>query len=180
MKNFFLHKLGRYALSALMAVTAVVSLLAIAPAPVYAQSSGPDTQKRNTALEQGLVRLNDWKTKQEINLRHAGTAGDKLQALIDKAKAKGKDTSGLETALADYRGELATAQAAYDSAAATLAGHAGFDASGKVSDGQTARQTLENTRKSLEDAHVKLVKAAADLRAAVREWREANPAPVKP
>jgi hypothetical protein len=180
MKNLLTQKLFRYAVSALMAVTAVVSMLAYAPAPVYAQSGGTDGGKRNAALEAALVRLNDWNTKQEINLRHAGTAGDKLQKLIDKAKAKGKDTAALETALAVYRTALTGAQADHDNAAAILSGHAGFDDAGKVTDAKAAKQTLESGRKALNDAHVKLAQAVTNLHAAINDWRNANPAPSKP
>jgi len=41
---------------------------------VHAQSGGPDGTKRDAKLEQALVRMNDWKIKQEINLRKAGSA----------------------------------------------------------------------------------------------------------
>jgi hypothetical protein len=176
MKTFLTHKLFRF----FLAVTAVAAMLAIAPAPVFAQSGGPDGTKRAAALEQGLVRLNDWKTKQEINLRKAGTAGDKLERFIEKAKSKGQDTAALESALADYRAALVEAQADHNSAGAILAGHAGFDDAGKVSDALLARQTLDSARKALNDANITLTQAVATLRAAVNDWRDANPAAVKP
>lgn len=174
MKTNWTQKLNRFFMAAGLALAAAAVMLALLFAPVQAQSGGPETGKRAAALEQGLVRLNDWHTKQEINLRHAAAAGDKLQALIDKAANAGKDVAELETALADYRAGLASAQAGHDSAAALLTAHAGFDADGKVTDALAAKQTLESARSSLQDAHVTLNKAAADLRAAVRAWRAAN------
>lgn len=160
-------------LTRLAAVLAIVlGLSAVSPAVVHAQDGGPNADKRNQILEQGLVRLNDWKTKQAINLRHAANAGDKLQTAIDKAKGRGLDVAELETALSAYRPALARAQADHDAAAALLAAHTGFDANGKVLDPQAARQTLVDARKSLNDAHITLTQAVANLRAAVNDWRD--------
>jgi hypothetical protein len=178
MKTILNNKTLRIAAAALLAAALFVSSLALAPAPVFAQSGSPTppakVEKRDAAMEAAFVRLNDWSTKQAINLRKAGSAADKLQALIDKAKAKGKDVSALESALATFRGQLANAQASHDGAAAILAAHAGFDVNGKVTDPTAAHQTNLDARKNLMDAHVSLVKALADLRAEVRAWRNAN------
>jgi len=183
MQNKKFHQTIRIASAVFLAVALFVSSLAFATAPVFAQSSGPTPQdrveKRDSALEAALVRLNDWNTKQAINLREAATAGDRLQERIDQAKQNGKDVSGLESALAAYRGLLSNAQSSHDAAAAILVTHAGFDANGKVTDSAAARQTVLDARKNLMDAHVTLVKAVADLRAEIRAWRNAN-LPVNP
>src|SRR5512147_1146665 len=100
MQNKQFHHTLRIASAVLLAVALFVSSLAFAPKPVFAQSSGPTPQdrveKREAALEAALVRLNDWSAKQAINLREAGTAGDKLQDRIDNAKENGKDVAALE------------------------------------------------------------------------------------
>jgi hypothetical protein len=86
----------------------------------------------------------------------------------------------LESALVEYRAALSEARAEHESAAAILASHAGFDDGGKVTDAQSARQTLESARKALNDANITLTQATSNLRAAINDWRDANPAPVKP
>lgn len=183
MQNKSFHHTLRVASAVFLAVALFVSSLAFAPTPVFAQSSGPTPQdrveKRDAALEAALVRLNDWSTKQAINLREAGTAGDKLQDRIDKAKANGKDVAALENALAAFRSLLTNAQASHDAAGVILTAHAGFDANGKVTEPAAARQTVLDARKNLMDAHVTLVKALADLRAEIRDWRNTH-LPVSP
>jgi len=161
---------------AALAVLAAVLLLASAPAavPVYAQ--GPTPQPRGAAVvERILARLYEreqaWLKAQANHLERAGQVADKAQQLLDAAKEKGKDVVALEQALAAFRAGLAESQAAHDQAASILGSHAGFDASGQVTDRQAARQTVVQARRSLAEAHRILVKAVRDLRQAVRDWR---------
>ncbi len=65
----------------------------------------------------------------------------RVQALIDKANAKGWDTSGIQAALNALSAVIPAVQAAHAPGAAIIASHAGFDASGKVTDRTTAIAT---------------------------------------
>jgi hypothetical protein len=94
--------------------------------------------------------------------------------VIATAKAKGKDTSALEQALATFRQKLATARTAWQSASDTLATHAGFDAQGKVTDAATARETLKSARSAMLSAHATVVGARVELRQALAAFRKAN------
>lgn len=190
MKTFFSSKWIRIAAGAILAVGVAAASLAFAPAAVQAQSGGPTPQpaspaaspakleKRNALLERAYVREQARLKIQTNRLDRAGTAENKLETLIAKARGNGKDVSALESALSAFRDQVEIAQTAHDQAAALLTTHSGFDANGKVTDATAARQTVDGAHKSLTDAGVAFQKATADLRSAVRTWRKANP-PVK-
>jgi uncharacterized phage infection (PIP) family protein YhgE len=125
-------------------------------------------------LERGLTRLREWLDTQAANLQRANDGGAKVQEWIDKLKAEGKDTSALEAALSTFHTQMASAQAAHDAAASTLANPAGFDSNGKVVDEALAKQTLDSARASLKQAHDLLVQAVRDLHQAVKDYRAAN------
>jgi hypothetical protein len=186
MKTIFSSKWLRIAAGAVLAAAVAVSCLAFAPAVVQAQSGGPVTQttppvkgeKRSIALERAYAREQARLKLQGSHLDRAGKAAGKLDALIVKAKSNGRDVTALESALIAFRAQVVIARTDHDQAASILAAHAGFDASGKVTDAATAKQTVDSAHKSLADAGTVLQQAAADLHSAVRAWREANP-PIK-
>jgi hypothetical protein len=99
------------------------------------------------------------------------------QTWIDALKADGKDTSALEVALNTYKGQLQTAQAAHDKVKSLLDAKSGFDANGKVTNAEQARDTLKNVREALKDAHTAIKGAAETFRAAVKSFRQANKPP---
>jgi len=100
-------------------------------------------------------------------------AGD-AQTYIDELNGKGKDTSGLVTALAAYKTAIATAQGQHDTAQRTYTTQAGFDGSCKVTDRAQARTTLQTVRDNLRIAHRTISDGTLAFRLAVREWRRAN------
>ncbi|MBL8056831.1 MAG: hypothetical protein JNK29_09040 [Anaerolineales bacterium] len=172
--------LFRKATSAVLAGLAALSLLLGAAAPAFAQTPAPPAGDARHAerLERLLERELNWLEGQTNHLAKAGEAVTRTQAFIDKAKAEGKDTSGLEAALAAFQTQLAEAQAAHAQAQALLDAKAGFDADGKVTDPAAARQTVAEAGQALRRAHFTLRQAEIDLRQAVREFRRANrPAP---
>jgi len=75
---------------------------------------------------------------------------ERAQAAIDRATDKGIDTSAAEAALAALETAIANVKPLYEQAGAELTAHAGFDASGKVTDAQTAAQTVEDMHKLLD------------------------------
>ena len=190
MKTFFSSKWLRFAAGAVLAALVTVSSLAFAPAAVYAQDGGPTTQKtplagaddkgekRNVNLERAYAREQARLLTQGNHFSQAAGAASKLGQFIEKARANGRDVSGLESALSTFNTQIAAARLGYEQAKSILAAHNGFDSNGKVTDPAAAKTTVESAHKSLTDAHVGLRQAGADLRAAVRAWREANP-PVK-
>jgi hypothetical protein len=141
--------------------------LAAAGTPQPSQAAGDGTQLKN-AYEREQKAL----ATQTDNLAKAADGEAKVQALIDAQKAKGVDTTAIEAALATAKSQVATAQSSHDTAATILGTHAGFDASGNVTDVTLARQTLTSARQSLGDAHTVLQQARKDLQAALKEFRQ--------
>ncbi|NTV36176.1 MAG: hypothetical protein HGA53_04415 [Anaerolineaceae bacterium] len=127
----------------------------------------------NAKLEESYQKHQDWFANQTENLQKMDDAV-RAEELIAKAKENGKDTSKLEAALASFKTTKASAQAAHDKASATLATHAGFDASGKVTDPATARQTLKSANADLKAAHDLIKQALTDLKGVVQNWKDAN------
>jgi len=139
--------------------------------------SGERSRDRGALLERAFVREKDWLARQDDNLAKAEAGGDNLAELIEKAKANGVDTSDLETALAQFKGQLARAGQSHDEADAIIDAHAGFNGGGKVTDAAQALETVKGAGNALREAAQVMVGAAKDLRAAVRAWREAHPRP---
>jgi hypothetical protein len=115
-------------------------------------------------------------SNQSVRLDVADQVAETTQAYIDEQKGQGKDTASLETALATYKTELQTARGFHDEAESTLSSPAGFDASGNVTDKETARQTVHTAGQSLRQVHTHLTTASLTLRTAVKEYRAANKA----
>jgi hypothetical protein len=98
----------------------------------------------------------------------------KVETLIEKAKAKGIDTSALEAALTTYQERRVSFREYHDKAASLLANPAGFDANGKVTDRKEALQTLRQAGEALRRAHLEITEASLDLREVVRDFVKAN------
>lgn len=135
---------------------------------------GGQGQGSDKALENFLQReqklVGNFNHRYEVSDRVAA----KIQALIDKGQAAGKDTAGLEAGLAAFNARVAAAKAYTDQASALLAAPAGFDADGNVTDRQQARATVTAIRAALRNANKELVKAVPDLRHAINDYRKAN------
>jgi hypothetical protein len=134
----------------------------------------------DTALSKALAREQDWLRVQTQRLSNQNQIADKAQNLIEKGKAAGRDVSALQAALDNYNSQVASAQSSHQTAAGLLSAHNGFDGSGNVTDTATARQTLQDARQSLLDAHNMIHQALVDLQKAISTWREANQLPVSP
>ena len=113
-------------------------------------------------------------SNQASRLEMSGKVAQTTQTYIDAQKANGKDTSGMESALAAFNQAIGTAQGYHDQAAKILANPAGFDSNGQVTDAKTARDTLHTAAIPLRQAHTTLTSAALNLRVAVQDFRNAN------
>ena len=149
--------------------------------PAYAAGPGlasPDTGTPpgpiNTTLSNIYQREQGWLSVQSNTLTDANTIAVNMQNWINTLKGQGKDTAALETALAAFNSQIATAQTAHEAASGVLAAHAGFDGSGQVTDRAQAAATLRQAYQSLQQAHLTLVSAAVNLRLAVRTWINAH------
>ncbi len=166
-----------------LALTAA-AFVAVPATPAYADDGTPPSAERSrdrgTWLEKALEREKDWLARQSDNLAKAEAGADKLAGLIEQAKANGVDTSDLEAALAQFRGQIGSAKHAHDEAAAILDAHAGFNGGGKVTDAAQALETVKSAGSALREAARVMVGAAKDLHAAVQAWRAEHPRPQPP
>lgn len=143
------------------------------PAPV-AYAATPQPQKDYIRLEYALKMEQLRLTGQQNHLDQAREGAALAKSFIDELKARGKDTSTIEAALNDFNTQIDAAQAAHDEAKQILDAKAGFDANGKVTDPEQARETLQSARKAMEEAGQILQQALKEFRQAMREFRQAN------
>ena len=162
-----LHQLKRWPIAVGLAVLATLLFSGIALA-------APTLQAGDLVLENFLKREQIALNDQALRLQQANAAITTTQDWINQLKAAGKDTSALESALATYKTQVASAQSSHDSAASVLASPAGFDGSGKVTSAKTALQTIINAGKPLRQAHLTIAQGTVDFRAAVQAWINAN------
>ena len=161
----------------LSGATAYASSPAVDPAPQARAQRVNQTDR----LERLLKREQTVLQNEAKRLQQAATVETKLQDRINDLKGKGKDTSALEKALADFKAAIATAQSDYDTAKTTLDAHAGFGSNGEVLDIKQARQTILAAGKAERQFHQTVRKAARELRREVRQYRlseRPNPATV--
>ena len=157
-----------------VAALAVLAGFVFAPAaPAYADD-GNTTGTEGKALEKVFKYEQQWLAVQQERLSKTGELAARMQAFIDAQKAKGKDTSALEAALAAYNQQIATAQGQHATAESILGAHAGFDADGHVTDRAQAIQTVKDARQALADAHKTLQQAGLGLYTALKAYRSAN------
>lgn len=148
--------------------------------PAFAQDTTPPVnatqraENRDTRLANTYQRLLNWEDRQALNLERAAEVAGKAQTYIDEQKAAGRDTSGLEAALANFNTARSAAQADHAAAAAVLVSHAGFDDAGAVTDNNAARQTVIDAGQSLATARITLATARLEMRVALADFREAN------
>jgi hypothetical protein len=160
-----------------MALTGITSAM---PAQVRALvPSGTPTPQTATSNYARLQQA--WEREQAVYGR-LGKFFDNIdqriargQALIDRAKANGKDVSGLQTALDNFGAAVKQAQPVYESIKGVVASHQGFDDQGNVVDAAKAFQTVLEMRLKLLEIRAAILPPARALRQAIQEFRQANP-----
>jgi hypothetical protein len=102
---------------------------------------------------------------------------ERVQELIDRAAANGKDVSAVQVALDAFEAALKEAHPVYESANGIIHSHQGFDENGKVTDPQKAQETVNVMREKLKEIKEAMDGTGKALREAIRAFREANPRP---
>ncbi len=154
-----------------LALSAAAPALAAEPAP---PAPAAQSQRQPWRLERAYLRAQHDLEMQAFHLSKTDEVTAKTQALIDRAKGEGKDTSGVEAALAAFEAAVPQAEAAHAEAAAVLASHAGFDDNGQVTEAVQARETIEAANEAMREARELLRDAERDLRQAIRDFVRAN------
>jgi predicted nucleic acid-binding Zn-ribbon protein len=133
---------------------------------------------RGAALDKAFAAEQTRLDRQSTNLDKADNAVSKVQALIDQWSAKGVDVSFLQTLLSTFQNQIAAARGAHNTAQGILSSHAGFDANGKVTALDIARQTVQSARNAMQDAANQIGQSLRDLGQGLRTWRsEHRPTP---
>jgi len=157
-----------------VAALAMLAGFVFAPTSTAYADDGTAAAPGGKALEKAYQRELKWLSIQQEHLNKAGEFTGKVQTFIDEQKAKGKDTSALEAALAAFNQQVAAAQGEHDNAASILSAHAGFDENGQVTNREAARETVKSAHEALANARKTLWQAERELRKALKDWRQAN------
>jgi hypothetical protein len=171
--------------SLIVAVIAAIGLSALPFVSAYAQSANPPVTPN--AGQPSSDRLQAaWAKEQTVYARigklldRANTVISKIQARLVKEQAKGKDVSAVQTALTAFSTAIKNVQPIYAQMQTIIQTHAGFDASGNVTDPTQARQTVQDFHAQVTQFRQLGLKAARQaLHDALQAFRQSNQ-PVTP
>ena len=127
--------------------------------------------KQIDALSVALKDDQDWLSAQQKNLDKAGVVVTDVQNLITLAQANALKTGLLSGALTGFQTRIGKAQTAHTTADGILSTHAGFDASGNVTNVADAAKTIKDASTALLTAHTNLGLAAGGMLIALEAWR---------
>ncbi len=156
-----------FALAAVTLAMQPVSAQALADTPTPPAPAGTRLQLAWGREQQAYARLGNFFGRVDEHIA-------KAQALIDQAKANGKDVAALQAALDTFSAAVKQARPVYEGAQGIIASHQGFDDSGNVTDFVKAIETVQEMRAKLVEMRQIIRPAAITLRQAVREFRQAN------
>ena len=169
----------KFALGALVLAMGLAAfpVLGASAASLKDQTPPPASQPDNSRLETVWAREQTIYQREGDLLGKASGVISKIQTLIDKANAKGWDTTAVQAALNAFSSAIPAAQSAHDAGAAIISSHAGFDANGKVTDRTTALATAKSLRDVLQNTRTALDGTGKALRQAIKALREAHHRP---
>ncbi len=161
----------------------LVTVLGLAAMPFVSVSAAgqydptPPPAERGQISNERLERV--WARQIRIYERMGYTDEfvERVQKLIDRAKANGKDVSAVQAALDAFEAALKDAHPIYESANGIVNSHQGFDSNGKVTDPQKAQETVKAMREKFKEIKDAMNGTGKALREAIKAFREANPRP---
>lgn len=157
---------------------AALPLTGVFAAPAQDPSTPPaEGERSGFKLERLWLRATQGVERFGKLIERSDTMTEKMQALLDKAKANGKDVAAVQAALDAYIHAVDEAGPMYEEATAIVATHAGFDDAGKVTDFEQAKSTLKDLGAQLKDLREQIGLPGKALREAIKAFREANPRP---
>jgi hypothetical protein len=164
----------------LSVLVAALTLTALPFTNVYAMGNSDPTpppqkgQISNARLEEVWARQLDLYNRFGQLFDGGDAIITKVQSLIDKAKANGKDVSAVQAALDAFVAARKAASPTYESLKGIVNSHQGFDSAGKVTDAVKAKATLQDMGTKLRDIRDQLGGTAKALKDAMRNFRAAN------
>lgn len=160
-------------------LAALVTVLAFSTVPftrVYAQDEDPPPAGQFTSERLEWIWARQLQAYERLGRAFEGTDARiaKIQELIDKASANGRDVSGVQAALDAFEAALKDAHPIYEGIKGIVNSHQGFDSAGKVTDPEKARSTVQEMRAKLQEIKSAMDGSFKALREALRAFREAN------
>jgi hypothetical protein len=102
---------------------------------------------------------------------------ERVQGLIDRAEANGKDVSGIQAALDAFETAVKDARPIYERANGIVNSHQGFDENGNGTAPEKARETVQAMDERLQEIKDAMGGTRKALHEAIKASREANPQP---
>jgi hypothetical protein len=102
---------------------------------------------------------------------------ERVQKLIDRAEANGKDASAVQAALDAFADAWKEAKPIYESMNGLVNSHQGFDDNGKVTNPEKAKETVQSMHDKFQEIKTVMNGTGKALREAIKAFREANPRP---
>jgi hypothetical protein len=155
-------------------LVACVTLAAVLTALPVTTAHAAELKQSGVLLENLLKREQIVINDQQERLTLSQQAVGKAQQWINDLQAEGKDTTALQTALSAFQTGIAQAETSFTIAKQVLDTHAGFDASGQMTDATQAWKTLVDAGRAERQFHLTITQATIDFRAAVRAYLQAN------
>jgi len=165
-KTIFVALIAALGLTSLSAFS--VSAAGLSASTVLAQQQ---TQITNERLERVWAR----QLRRYERIGRADEFIARVQKLIDRAEANGKDASAVQAALDAFAAAVKDAHPIYESMKGIVNSHQGFDDSGKVTDSAKAKETVRSMHEKFQEIKTVMNGTGQALREAIRAFREANP-----
>jgi hypothetical protein len=160
---------------------ALAAALTVAGLPLHrVAAAGPDDPNHPPSGELTNERLERIWARQLRAYEKWGKSEEfveKAQALIDRASTNGRDVSAVQSALDAFENAIKDARPIYESANGIVNSHQGFDADGKVTDPEKAKETVHQLGEKMKEIRDAMGGTGQALRESIRAFREANPRP---
>jgi len=158
-----------------------VTLLGLAAAPVSrglaltaADPTPPPATVANQGLELAWARQQAEHARLTIIFDFADQRIARVQQLLDRAKANGKDVKDLQSALDSLQNAVKEARPVFESTNGIIASHRGFDANGNVTDVTTAIATVKDLGEKYREIRTIVQPAMEAFRQALQDFRQTN------
>jgi len=174
MKTLF-KKTILFALVAALGVAAL-SFVSVSAAGEY-DPLAPERQLSHERLERVWARQLRIYERLGNHFDRSDEFVERIQNLIDRAEANGKDASAVQAALDAFEAAIQDAHPIYESASGIINSHQGFDDDGQVTDPEQARETVQALRGKFQEIQTAMNGTGRALREAIKAFRAANPRP---